>query len=131
MSNWEGKISPIEAGKQLYSQRGCAQCHSVDGTIVTGPTWKDLFGADVDLADGNSVVADEAYLRESILYPQAKIHKGFGAVMPSYLGSMKERDINAMIAYMKSISENFPKDQLAPLSKPAAAPSPEGARIAK
>ena len=131
VSNWETTMSPIEAGKQLYTQRGCAQCHSTDGSITMGPTWLDLFGNDIDLADGSTVVADEAYIRESILYPQAKLHKGFGAVMPSYLGSMKERDINAMIAYMKSISEFFPKDQLTPLSKPADAPSPEGAKIAK
>jgi cytochrome c oxidase subunit 2 len=130
-SNWEGKISPIEAGKQIYTQRGCAQCHSVDGTIVTGPTWKDLFDADITLADGKSVVADEAYIRESILYPQAKIHKGFGPVMPSYLGSMKERDINALILYIKSISSDVPKDQLAPFTKPSTGPNPEGAKIAK
>lgn len=128
-SNWEGKMSPIQAGAELYKSRGCAQCHSVDGMVVTGPTWKDLYGSDVKLTNGQTVVADEAYIRESILYPNAKIHQGFQPVMPSYLGSMKERDINALIAYMKSISENFEGD-LAPL-KQTAPPSPEGGKTAK
>jgi cytochrome c oxidase subunit 2 len=130
-SNWEGKISPLEAGEQIYKQRGCIQCHSIDGTVSTGPSWKDVFGEQVTMSDGSTVKADEAYIRESVLYPHAKIVKGFAPVMPSYLGSMKERDINALIAYIKSVSVHFPKDQLAPLREKAAKPSPEGAKTAK
>jgi cytochrome c oxidase subunit 2 len=70
-SNWTGKdISFVKQGEVIYKQRGCVQCHSVDGTVSTGPTWKDLFGEQVALSNGQSVAADEAYVRESILYPQ-------------------------------------------------------------
>ena len=120
-SVWVGKISPIDAGANFYKQRGCSQCHSVDGTRLTGPTWKDMFGSQVPLQDGKTVLADEDYVRESIEYPQAKIVAGFGPVsaMPSYLG-MKPEDIYALISYMKSISTNFHGD-LEPLKTIGAA----------
>jgi cytochrome c oxidase subunit 2 len=130
-SNWETKVSPLEQGQLIYQQRGCAQCHTITGTASTGPSWKNLFGEEVPLSNGQTVHADEAYIRESILYPQAKIVKGFGPVMPSYLGSMKERDINALIAYIKSLSDKVTAEQLAPYKVKAEKPSAEGAKTAK
>lgn len=127
-SNWETTMSPAEAGGKIYKQRGCAQCHSVDGSVITGPSWKDMFGSQVATSAG-TVTADEAYIRESILYPQAKIHNGFQPVMPSYLGTMKERDINALISYMKTISTHFTGDKV-PLTT-IQPPSPEGGKAAK
>jgi len=98
-------LSPVEAGERLYRQRGCMQCHSVDGTMNTGPTLMDLFGRDVPLREGGSVVADESYLRESMLDPPAKVAEGFQAVMPTYQGKLADNEIAALIAYIKSLSE--------------------------
>ncbi|GBC76040.1 Cytochrome c2 [bacterium HR07] len=98
----------IARGQSLASSIGCTACHSADGTTLVGPTWKGLYGHEVEvvLPDGTEtkVVADEAYLRESILDPNAKITKGFQAnLMPIYQGQLSEDDIKAIIAYIKSL----------------------------
>jgi cytochrome c oxidase subunit 2 len=86
-----------------------------------------MFGSQVPLEGGTTVTADENYVRESILYPNAKIHAGYQPVMPSYLGQLKDNDISAIIAYMKSISVNFKGDisalkSVAPAQPPTTAP---------
>jgi cytochrome c oxidase subunit 2 len=91
-------------GETLRLTKGCAQCHTVDGTAGTGPSWKDIFGATHQFTDGTSSVVDENYLRESILYPGNKIVVGYPNQMPSYAGQLKEREIRALIAYMASLS---------------------------
>jgi cytochrome c oxidase subunit II len=102
--------TPIEVGEMIYKTRGCAGCHSVVGGTITGPTWKDMYGGQVPLADGRTVPADDDYVTESILYPAAKIHAGFPNVMPSFKGQLNPREIGAVIWYMKSISSNFKGD---------------------
>lgn len=100
--------SPAEYGKVLYSARGCIQCHSVDGSRLIGPSWKDLFNApNHQMSDGSTVTVDENYIRESIEYPNNKIVAGYDAVMPSYQGSFKDVDYLALFAYMKSISSHY------------------------
>lgn len=101
-----GYETPADWGKQLYSARGCNQCHSIDGTPNIGPTWRNMFGSERQFADGSKAIADEDYIVESINYPQAKVVAGFG-VMPSYAGQFKTRDFEGMIAYLKSISEHY------------------------
>jgi cytochrome c oxidase subunit 2 len=130
-SNWAGKKTFVQAGEDIYKQRGCIQCHSIDGSVSTGPSWKDLFGDQVPLSDGSTVAADDAYVRESILHPQAKIVKGFGPVMPSYAGTMKEQDITALIAYMKSISSHYHGNDLPALKEQMAPKSAEGMKTAQ
>jgi len=98
-SDWRGKVAPIAQGQIFYNQRGCVACHNTTGAPGgTGPTWKDMFGNTIPLADGGTLVADEAYVKESILDPQAKIHKGFGppSPMPSFKGAFKDYDIEAI-----------------------------------
>jgi cytochrome c oxidase subunit 2 len=109
-SNWENTMSPIAAGEMFYKTRGCIQCHTLDGSPGIGPSWKDVFGAQVPLDDGKSVLADEAYIRESVLEPSAKIVAGFKPVMPSFKGSLKDKDIDAIIAFLKSKSSHFKGD---------------------
>jgi cytochrome c oxidase subunit 2 len=92
-------------GKHLSESKGCISCHSVSGPQGIGPSYKGLFGAKRTLSDGSEVVADENYLRESIEVPHAKIVKGFSPMMPTYLGQLGEEDINALIAYIKSLKE--------------------------
>ncbi|MBI2917518.1 MAG: c-type cytochrome [Chloroflexi bacterium] len=97
-------VSPEERGKQLANAQGCLGCHSTDGSPLVGPTWKGAYGGSVELADGSRVTADDAYLTESILDPNTKIHKGFPAgTMPSFQGILSPDDIQALIAYMKTL----------------------------
>ncbi|RMD74547.1 MAG: cytochrome c, partial [Chloroflexi bacterium] len=83
---------------------GCAGCHAMAGGGV-GPSLQGLYGATEKLADGATVVADENYLRESILNPNAKIVAGYAAVMPSYQGQISEDQLNQLIAYIKSLAD--------------------------
>jgi len=98
----------VEEGKRLASLMGCVACHSVDGTTAgkVGPTWKGLFSSQVEFKNGEPAVADEAYLRESILDPTVKVVQGFeknDAGMPSYAGVLTEAQIQALILYMKTL----------------------------
>jgi cytochrome c oxidase subunit 2 len=75
----------------------------VDGSSGVGPSWKDLVGHQVVLQNGQEVLADENYIRESILEPQAKVVKGYQPVMPSFKGILSDDDISALVAYMKTL----------------------------
>lgn len=114
-------LPPAELGKKLYETQGCAVCHSVDGTPRVGPTWKGAFGSQVPLADGRSVLADEVYLRESILEPTAKVHAGFGPVMPRF-DQLKPRDVDGLVAYIKTLG-GPPAPGAQPATQPATAPT--------
>lgn len=96
-------VSLRDQGKALAASKGCIACHSDDGTTKVGPSYKGLFGAKVELADGSTVTADENYLRESIEMPQAKIVKGFQPVMPTFKGLLSETEMNALMVYIKSL----------------------------
>lgn len=97
-------VSLVEQGKGLFEKKGgCVACHSVDGTTKIGPTFKGLFGSRKEFMDGTTGTADENYLRESIERPQAKVVKGFQPVMPTFQGVLNESELNALIAYIKSL----------------------------
>ncbi|MBD3162105.1 MAG: cytochrome c oxidase subunit II [Candidatus Eisenbacteria bacterium] len=99
-------LPPAEAGQMLYQQRGCAQCHSVDGRAGIGPTLKGIFGQTHPMQDGSSVTVDEDYIRESILDPQAKVVAGYQPVMPTFQGKLKDKEITVIIAYIKSLTDS-------------------------
>jgi cytochrome c oxidase subunit 2 len=103
-SNFLETMSPVDAGRKLYQVRGCQQCHSVDGSGKTGPTLLGLYGADRLFADGSRTVADENYIRESILEPMSRLVAGYEPVMPTYQGRIKNEEITAIIEYLKSLS---------------------------
>ncbi len=103
-SNFLDTMSPVEAGRKLYQVRGCQQCHSVDGSAKTGPSLLGVFGHSQRLADGTTVLADENYIRESILEPQAKVVAGFEPVMPTYQGRLSDAEIGAIIEFLKSLN---------------------------
>ncbi|KAF0216093.1 MAG: cytochrome c oxidase subunit [Geobacteraceae bacterium] len=90
-------------GEELVEHSGCLACHSLDGTVKVGPTLKGLYGRRVELADGTAAIADDTYIRESILEPNARIVKGFPPVMPTFKGTIKDDDITAIIAYIKTL----------------------------
>lgn len=75
----------------------------MDGSAKTGPSLLGVFGHEQALADGSTVVADENYIRESILEPQAKVVAGYDPVMPTYQGRLNDREIMAVIEYLKSL----------------------------
>ena len=97
--------TPAECGQKWATQFGCLSCHSVDGTKIVGPSWKGLAGTAVKLADGSTVTADDTYLKESIVNPNAKVVEGFPAsVMPQDFGArLKADQINDLIAYIQSL----------------------------
>jgi cytochrome c oxidase subunit 2 len=98
-----GAQSPVERGKALFESSGCLGCHSVDGTPKVGPTLKGVFGRQVQLADGRTITADEEYLRESIVEPNEDLVKGFQPIMPPYQATLKDDDLAAVVAYLKSL----------------------------
>lgn len=95
--------SPAELGKKLFTSKGCNACHSVTGTTVVGPALNGIFGHDAELADGKKVLRDENYIRESLMDPNSKIVKGFQPMMPTFKGTLSDEEINALIAYIKSL----------------------------
>jgi cytochrome c oxidase subunit 2 len=98
-------LSPAEMGARVYEKKGCRACHSVDGKAGTGPTFLGLWGRQERITDGPSVVVDENYVRESIVDPNAKIVEGFRAQMSSYQGKITDRQIDALIAYFKTLKK--------------------------
>jgi len=100
-----GGQSLAALGKQLYTSRACNTCHTVNGNPSVGPTWKNAFGHQVEFADGLTGTVDENYIRQSILEPKAKVVKGFQPVMPTFQGILNDRQIDGLVAYIKSLSD--------------------------
>jgi cytochrome c oxidase subunit 2 len=96
---------PVARGKKWAETSGCLSCHSLDGKKLIGPSWKGLAGEKTELADGSSVVVDDAYLVKSILEPNAQIAKGFPAnVMPgTYKTLLTDEQVNDIVAFIKSV----------------------------
>lgn len=94
--------SPAAAGKRLFEELRCAACHLPETGPVRGPPLQGVFGREVTLKGGQTVTADENYLRESILRPGAKVVKGYEPIMPSFDGQVDEEQLIQLIAYIKS-----------------------------
>jgi len=95
-------VPVAELGRQQFEQRGCQTCHSGQPGAL-GPALGGLHGASVPLADGTTVIADDNYLRESILNPHAKLVAGYSPIMPVYQGLLSEEQVMQLIAYIKSL----------------------------
>jgi len=93
-----------QSGQTLFQQLGCGTCHRFD-VQGRGPNLTNLFGKTVSLEDGRTVVADENYVRESILIPTAKVVSGFKPIMPPFQGQVSEEQLLALVAYIKSLSQ--------------------------
>jgi cytochrome c oxidase subunit 2 len=99
-----GTTGPLSAtGEKVFAELGCVTCHRSD-TQGRGPNLQGVFGKPVLLEDGRTVTADENYVRESILDPGAKIVSGFKPVMPTFQGLVSEEQLNALVAYVKSLA---------------------------
>ena len=96
---------PAVAGNRLFDELRCVTCHRPDGATGRCPPLAGLFGREVKLTGGATVVADENYLRESILRPSAKVVAGFEPLMPSYDGQVDEEQLIQLITYIKSLAK--------------------------
>ena len=104
LSGNTGSTTPATAGQQLYQTLGCASCHGATGEGGRGPTLAGVFGTTQDLQSGQKVAVDEAYIRESITNPQAKLVLGFGPIMPTFQGQVSEDQLVQLVAYIKSLN---------------------------
>ena len=105
-SHWlagQGAPDLAALGERLAAEKGCLRCHTVDGTPHLAPTWRHMYRSMVPLTNGTSVLADEAYLTESMMDPLAKIHAGYAPIMPSFLGQLSGGDVAAIVEYIRSL----------------------------
>ena len=119
-----GKVTGTMAdlGARVFTELGCVTCHT-DSSQGRGPSLKGVFGSQVTLATGEKVTADEAYIRESILTPTAKMVAGFPPLMPTFQGVVSEEQIAQLTAYMKSLTTTAGAPATG-TTAPGAAPSP-------
>ena len=96
--------SPPASGAELFTQFQCATCHRTDGQASRGPNLAGIFGQRVQLASGEQVSVDDAYLRESILRPATKVVAGFQPIMPAFENQLSEENVIELIAYIKSLT---------------------------
>lgn len=96
-------MDPVELGQELVTRNACTTCHSADGSQLQGPTFQGLWGSVSEIEDGQTVTVDENHIRESILEPGAKISSGYQPVMPPYAGTLNDRQIDAIIEYIKTL----------------------------
>lgn len=127
-----GTTGPLSAtGEKIFSELGCITCHRMDGT-GRGPNLQGVFGKPVALADGRTVTADENYIRECILDPGARRVKGFQPIMPTFQGLVSEDQVNALVAYVKSLSkpgDSPGKTSAAVMVPPGAAKAAKGSQV--
>jgi cytochrome c oxidase subunit 2 len=95
--------SPLVAGERLFTEYACVSCHTGEGA-ARGPNLTGLAGSTVTLTDGRTVVADDNYLRESIVMAPAKVVQGYQPVMPVFQGMVSEEQVMQLVAYIKSLA---------------------------
>jgi cytochrome c oxidase subunit 2 len=103
-SNDDVELSAEAArGRDLAESNGCTSCHRIEGDDGVGPAWAGLAGSEVQLRDGGTVVADEQYLRTSIVDPNAQVVEGFNAIMPER--ELDPEEVDALVAYLTALGE--------------------------
>jgi cytochrome c oxidase subunit II len=102
LSGSTGEANPVAEGEKLFAEKACNTCHLGNG-LGRAPSLNGVYGAKVLLSDGSTVTADDAYIRESILQPAAKIVAGYQPLMPTFQGQLTEEQILALTAYVKSL----------------------------
>jgi cytochrome c oxidase subunit 2 len=125
LSGGRAEDSPVAAGAKLFQDLTCNTCHLTD-TQGRGPMLANLYGQPVALEGGGRVTADDAYIRESIVNPQAKIVAGFQPIMPTFQGLVSEEQLLQLIAYVRSLSQPAPTRETTP--PPGGTPAPAAGR---
>lgn len=96
---------PVAMGERLVADFACTACHATDAGTLIGPGWGGLHGSQVTLDDGRQVLADDAYLAESIRFSGAALRAGFAAgTMPSYDALLSAEQVDAIVAYLRTLS---------------------------
>jgi cytochrome c oxidase subunit 2 len=98
-----------ELGAKLYSKKACITCHTLDGSPLVGPSYlqtSQMWGQERVFDDGSSATIDDNYIRNSILEPQSQIVAGYQGVMPTYQGLLNDRELDALIAFLKTLKED-------------------------
>lgn len=111
-------LPPAVQGAKLFEELNCISCHR-NGTSQRGPALEGLYGKTVRLKGGGTIVADDAYIRESIVNSTAKLVDGFEPLMPAYLSQLSEEQVNALLTYIR--------DTLGKEKAPAASAEPAAA----
>lgn len=96
-------------GERVAADRGCLQCHSIDGARHIGPTWLDLYLREETLSTGEKIIADDAYLTRSMMEPNAQIVAGFQPLMPAFQGILSPLEVAALLEYIKSLRSAVPQ----------------------
>jgi cytochrome c oxidase subunit 2 len=104
MAGGKAGASMASSGAELFQSLGCITCHRSDSQ-GRGPNLVGVFGKPVLLEDGRTVVADENYVRESIMSPAAKVVNGYKPIMPVFQGLVTDEQLNSLVAYVKSLSQ--------------------------
>jgi cytochrome c oxidase subunit 2 len=95
-------VAPTSPGERLFAEKACDSCHTIDGSPGLGPTLKGVFGRRVELEDGSTRIADDAYLREAIREPEHEIVKGYADTMPEE--HLPDDEVRALVEYLKTLS---------------------------
>lgn len=90
-----------EEGREIAQRNGCMSCHSVDGRDGVGPSWAGVFGTEVELDDGSTVIADEEYMTTAIVEPNAQIRAGYRGIMPQR--ELDPDDVAAIVQYLREL----------------------------
>jgi cytochrome c oxidase subunit II len=101
-----GGTANMPPGQRLLGERGCLSCHSLYGVAMVGPTFKGLYGSTVSVATGReqrTIAADSAYIRESIIHPNADVVEGYPGTMPSGRDILSDQEIGEIISYLKNV----------------------------
>lgn len=122
-----GQVGPTmqASGEQLFERLACSTCHRLGEAATAGlaaraPSLEGLFGTRVTLTSGRTVVADEGYIRESILNPKAKIVEGWQPIMPTFQGQVSEEQLNELVVYIKSLKSLGEQEPAGEAASPAA-----------
>lgn len=111
-----------EVGELLYNTQGCKTCHTLDGSKLVGPSFLNVYGHELEAESGEILVADDAYIKESILTPKAVVVKGYQPVMTPYAGILDDREIEAITAFLKTLSDRGGVEEAAAATGENAAP---------
>jgi cytochrome c oxidase subunit 2 len=111
-------LPPAVQGAKLFEELNCISCHR-NGTNQRGPVLEGIYGTEVELKGGAKVTADDAYIRESIMNPTAKVVNGFEPLMPVYMGQLSEEQVNALLTYVRDTLGKAERPKDAPAHNPA------------
>ncbi|MGE0547150.1 MAG: c-type cytochrome [Kofleriaceae bacterium] len=111
------------AGARIAADRGCLRCHTVDGTPHLGPSWARLYGSTITMQTGERVRVDEAYLTESMMDPERRVHAGFAPIMPTYRGLLAGGEVAALVEFIRSLAERTIEWSPLPVGTTATSPS--------